>query len=231
MGLFSKISKGIGKLFGGGQIDSGYGQASAEMAPWRNFGQQYGLSGLRELMEGKIDLFALPGIKKSFDAGADAMQRRLAAQGYRGSGNELISLADYTGNFSRDLYNQEFQRRLSMANLGYGASNDLASLFANRGRDAASVQGGGISSLLSLGGMLAGFCWVAEELYGPMSTKTYYLRSYLRTQYKANTLLGFFTRLYSKHGRTWAKKIRHNKLYRVLAKFAFNRIYKLIENK
>lgn len=224
----------VRKIFGGGQSDKGYKQASKDMRPWRDFGQEYGLGGLKELMSGNVDLFALPGVMKSFDAGAESMQRRLSAQGYRGSGNELLSLADYTGDFTRDLYNQEFQRRLSIANLGYGASNDLASLFANRGRDAAAIQGGGVNSLLGLGGTIAGLfgiCWVAEELYGPMSPKTYYLRSYLRAQYKANTLLGLFTRLYSKYGRTWAEKIKYNKLYRIIAKFVFNRIYRLSENK
>lgn len=63
-------------------------------------------------------------------------------------------------------------------------------------------------------------CWVAEELYGEYSIKTWRIRVWLIPK---NNL---FTRLYRTHGKTWARWVRKSRTVRFAARMIWDRIYK-----
>lgn len=77
-----------------------------------------------------------------------------------------------------------------------------------------------------LGGYLGGACWVAEELYGKYSYKTYIIRSYVINHMIDSSILGSFCRLYSKHGTKWASWVRNSKAVRVISKVIWDYLYK-----
>lgn len=139
-------------------------QISELTSPYREFGKSAGIKGLEDLFAGNIDLFAQPGISKSFDAGAEALQRRLAASGFNQSGNELLALADYNGNFSRNLYNDFFNQRFGLAQMGSnaatGTGSNITGLMSSANNVLGSVGQGagaaGFGGLMNMGGFLGG---------------------------------------------------------------------------
>lgn len=87
---------------------------------------------------------------------------------------------------------------------------------------------GGLSGL-GAAAMLAPvgtFCWVAEELYGKHSIKTLAARVYVYRHLNDKSPLGYFCRLYSKHGKKWAGWVRNSKLARVAAHVIWGRLYR-----
>lgn len=86
----------------------------------------------RELMLDPNMITGLPGYQFGMDQGRQAIQRRMAAQG--GGGNEDIALARFTPEYAQRFYEQEFARRMAMAQGRGGmelqsrvAGNNLAS--------------------------------------------------------------------------------------------------------
>lgn len=126
----------LGKLTGSDAAEDAASKARRMVKPFVNFGKR-GITGIEDLLAGNIDLFSLPGVQRSFDSGAEAMQRRLSAQGYRGSGNEMLALADYTGDFSRGLYNDYFGQMFNLASLGANAAAGAGTNTVSAGNTAA----------------------------------------------------------------------------------------------
>jgi hypothetical protein len=97
---------------------------------------------------------------------------------------------------------------------------------------AANAQGWG-----SVGGAVLGAatyawlaCWVAEELFGKDSEKTWDIRAYVMAHHAHRGPIGIFARLYSQHGETWAKYIAGkgwtNRLARRGFELLFNALHK-----
>ena len=99
---------------------------------------QYG-DMLDALMKDPSSIQRVPG----YAAGLQAVERKMAGQGYNGSGNMMDALANYGGNF----YNQEVQRLIALSGAGAtpGAGGAAAGQMYNSGVDTAS------KSLASLG--------------------------------------------------------------------------------
>src|SRR5687768_10237588 len=103
----------VRKLTGAAGAAAAGNRARKDALPFMEAGKG-ALGRIDKLMAGEIDLFGQPGVMKTFDAGAEALQRRMSASGFGGSGNELLGLADYTGNFTRSLYNDFFSQNMGM---------------------------------------------------------------------------------------------------------------------
>jgi len=84
-------------------------QASQAADPWARYRAQYG-DQLNQLMQNPSQIQNIPG----YEAGMQAIQRSLAAQGYQGSGNMMNAMAQYGGNF----YQQQLQNLSSLAGVG-----------------------------------------------------------------------------------------------------------------
>lgn len=117
---------------------------------------------LNSLMNDPSSITKVPG----YDAGLQAVERRMASQGFNGSGNMMTALNKYGGDF----YNQEVNRlmQLSGANAapgsgsaagmqGYMNANDLASRslasMGYGGRAATNAQNPAIAAFLKLLGL------------------------------------------------------------------------------
>ena len=85
-------------------------------------------------------------------------------------------------------------------------------------------QSGLLSGLVGLGSTLALTCWVAEELYGADSVRTWRIRIYLMQKHDV------FTNLYRKYGRTWARWVKKYPLVRSVAKVIWDRLYRKAQN-
>lgn len=118
-----------------------------------------------------------------------------------------------------------FQQELMALGLGEGEIRQMTQAFeaqANRqggfqpyqsghaGSGSVDMSGGG-------GSASAGSCWVAEVLYGVDSDKTSKLRQYFKDKFDSDGITGWFSRLYSKHGKKWAAVVDKNILARSVA--------------
>lgn len=70
---------------------------------------------------------SMPGYQFQLDAGLDAVQRKMAASGYRGSGNEAIALNNFAQDYAGGYFNNEVGRlsQLAGAQFGPGTSGSL----------------------------------------------------------------------------------------------------------
>lgn len=106
----------------------------ARMSPFDQFRAGYG-GRLQALERGApMDISSMPGYK----AGLQAVERRMAAQGYTGSGNAMSAI----GNFGNDFMQQEMQRLAVLG--GAGAAPGAGAIAANqlRGQSLASMAYG-----------------------------------------------------------------------------------------
>jgi hypothetical protein len=106
-------------------INSSINQASAAVQPYNTFGQQYGLGGLADLINGKVKLEDTPGYQFALNQGLNSITKTASASGFRGSGNVLYDLANYSSGLASKTYSDEFTRRYNLAQLGEvaGVSN------------------------------------------------------------------------------------------------------------
>lgn len=105
---------------------------------------------LSQLMADPSKITTMPG----YTAGMQAVERRLASQGYLGSGNMMTAMAEYGGSF----FDKEANRLASLAGANIGPSGGgVLMQGANSSYDAAS------KALASLG---FGVKDIARILYG-----------------------------------------------------------------
>lgn len=94
---------------------------------------------------------------------------------------------------------------------------------------AANQQGWGTAIGTGIG-LIAAFCWVAEELFGKGSSKTAIIRRYLIAHFNDRSPLGLFARLYNRNGEAWARYIAgkgwKNRTARRLAVKFYNALHK-----
>lgn len=113
-------------------------QASAD--PFAGQRAQYAQQ-LSALQANPSSIANLPG----YQAGLDAVQRSMAAQGYQGSGNMMAALQNYGGN----IYDQQMQTLAGLA--GAGANPASAAQIGLMGQKVGMEAGGNAFTLLAKG--------------------------------------------------------------------------------
>lgn len=95
------IASLIASLYGRNQSQSNLESAMNRQDPFGPYRPEYA-SKLSSLVSDPSQLTSLPG----YQAGLQAVQRSMGAQGYQGSGNMMTALADYGGKFYNDAVTQ-----------------------------------------------------------------------------------------------------------------------------
>lgn len=105
-------------------------------SPWQSAGgADLASQQLMALISGKTDVSTLPGYK----AGSQAVERRMAAQGFNGSGNMMAALQEYGGKFYNDAvaqlaglagtqFNPATSGTLAMGGFNNAAATNLAAM-------------------------------------------------------------------------------------------------------
>jgi hypothetical protein len=229
------VKKVIGSITGTSDVNQGAGaakdqlnaaqaQSREDLSPFVSFGKTFGLDALAKLQgpNGQQELENTPGYKFTRDQGIQAVTRNAAAAGFNGSGNVLHDITQFASGLASKTYADEFSRRYNIASLGSNAAAQQANNSMTFGSDQASVSYGAgrdtgamKSNLLTQGtnsAMSAAFifCWVAEELYGVDSVKTYEIRKFVGRHLDDDSDLGRFLQRYQVHGKQWAQDIRED---------------------
>ena len=97
-------------------------QAASMQDPFGPYRAGYA-NDLRALMSDPSRITSMPGYK----AGLDAVERKMASQGYLGSGNMMAALQKYGGDF----FNQETARLAQLAGAQFGPSGGSALISGN----------------------------------------------------------------------------------------------------
>ena len=114
---------------------------------------------------------------------------------------------------------QAQQQSAMTAGLGYAGGRYLASAYGAGGAKAGTTA-------TTAGSGAASACWVAEVLYGPDSFETKTIRAYVLEHMQDKSVFGYFCRLYSKHGKSWADKIKRIKAFRFIARLIWDKLYR-----
>lgn len=151
MGLSKSASSGIGALWNVGsgvygmyqaeQLKRAAEKAAAAADPFRDQRAQY-QARLSALMADPSSITSTPG----YEAGNQAVQRSMAAQGYNGSGNMMAALQKYGGDF----YDKEVARLAGLS--GAGINPGTGGQISLQGNTAAASLAG--QSLNRIGGAL-----------------------------------------------------------------------------
>lgn len=123
-------------------------KAAAQQDPFAGQRAQYGQK-LNDLYANPSNVQALPG----YQAGLDAVTRKMASQGYLGSGNMMTALHDYGGN----AFNAEATRLAQLAGAGFSPSGGNALIAGNTSANnllgqSLATLGYGVRSLEDLAG-------------------------------------------------------------------------------
>lgn len=146
----SSVVDGVGKVFSGvSDYKHGKAMKNVERAGLNTSMDAY--VQLRSLMSDPSKITEMPMYK----AGLEAVQRSLGAQGLTGSGNAILGLAEYGGNF----YQQQLATLSSIARGGtpeYGSGNALSARGLGRISEAAEGGEKAVKSLMTGGTSNAG---------------------------------------------------------------------------
>lgn len=121
-----------------GQI---YGAADTETQPYRSAGSE-AIGGYTELLKDPSRILQDPQYQWTFDQGAEAVRRNMAATGYRGSGNEQIELTKYGQGHANTYMNDYLSRFLPVINAGQTATGQYLSAGQNHGNVTAATNYG-----------------------------------------------------------------------------------------
>ena len=148
VGMVQSGMKGLGVLGNLGALYTGLEQRRAGKALQEEANIRRGYAKQLQALEADpSSITSTPG----YQAGLDAIQRSMAAQGYMGSGNMMVEMAKY----GQGIYDQRFRELSSLAS--GGGEYAAAATAAKAGGTARSVVGAGglaqnISNLLSMWG-------------------------------------------------------------------------------
>lgn len=126
-----------------------YEQGRTDLAPYRSFGENYGLNALKGY--GKFNAPSMDDVYASpdYNLGLKTIENSAAARGGLMSGNFLRSAQDYAGSiydreYSRRMaeYQNELNRLMGYTNLGYGAAGGSAGLASSAGNALAGLRVG-----------------------------------------------------------------------------------------
>jgi len=180
---------------------------------------------------------------------ADASKKRIEQDAPRGGTKNLaleendINKGAQVGNLATQSYLGSFQNLAGLAGQGVGEStsqtgtaiNGLSaagnqySNVANQEAEGKASQLGFISSLAGSGASLAALCWIAEELWGKESYKTFTMRRYFRARLHGHWLGRYAYRMYARYGEGVAEEMRHSPLLRSVMRWIFNRLLWMAE--
>lgn len=118
------IGSGLYGLSQAQKLRSIASQAAATQDPFAAQRAQYGQK-LNDLYANPSNVQALPG----YQAGIDAVTRKMASQGYLGSGNMMAALQDYGGN----AFNAEAARLSGLAGAGFAPTGGQVRVAGNVG--------------------------------------------------------------------------------------------------
>lgn len=154
------------------------------------------------------------GFTQNLAQSARSFQSQLRQQAF----NNRMRLSGQTG-----------QQGLGLASMGdpLGAQNLMAQQ-RFQGAPTTTSRGAGLSDYAQLAGgigMMMMACWVAEVLYGADSIKTHTIRFFVLNHMNDKTLLGWFCRLYKKHGRRWAGAVSQNPMAAFFARIIWDGLY------
>lgn len=116
------LMSGISGLYGLSQADKLKGMAKTAFDradPFGGFRPEYGKQ-LMGLMSDPNSITKDPGYKFAFDQGLTGVERKMAKEGYLGSGNEAIELQKYGMGFASDYLQQKEQFLAQLAGAGMG---------------------------------------------------------------------------------------------------------------
>ena len=126
-----------------------YQQGRTDLAPYRQFGEEYGLNALKGY--GKFNAPTMEDVYSSpdYNLGLRTIENSAAARGGLMSGNFLRSAQDYAGSiYDREYarrqseYQNELARLMGYTNLGYGAAGGSAGLASSAGNALAGLRVG-----------------------------------------------------------------------------------------
>ena len=152
----SAIAGGIAQSKAAKKAAGAAKRARRGFAPYMQLGQ-YGAEQVRELMEEPESFTGSPGYQLRFGEGQRAVERSAASRGKMFSGQLLKELTTYGQGMASQEYQSEFQRRMSMANLGGQAASGAvgaAQLLGQAYRQQGQAQAGmyqGIGKAMSFG--------------------------------------------------------------------------------
>lgn len=147
-GNVASMGSGMGGLAMAGMLNNAAGQASRQADPFGPYRSQYA-----DLMAGitadPSKVTQLPG----YQAGMQAVQRSMAAQGYTGSGNMMAAMQKYGGDF----YNNAMQMYGGLSGAQFNPAS--AAQLGLQGKGAAVDIAGRSLGSLGYGAMMAGNQW------------------------------------------------------------------------
>ncbi len=122
------------------------------------FGEQQSFEAqLMELMATPDVITSLPGYKFNLDQGSENLSRQMAAQGLRGSGNQLAALQSYGENYAMNSFNQQASLLASLSGITAASSPSQALGSAGQTLNTANQQSAAsLNSTFSQLGLLAG---------------------------------------------------------------------------
>jgi hypothetical protein len=124
--------------------------------------------------------------------------------------------------YQQNMFNQMSQNAMGQANL---ANNQWQFNVQNSSNP--FLTGLGVASGVAgtVGSIMSGGCWVAEELYGKDHEKTLTVRRYVHKHKNDNSKLGEFMRAYIERGLEWAQEIKSDLNLRELARKAWDELF------
>lgn len=131
------VGMGLYGLYQAQQTKALAQRASQQQDPFGPQRAQY-QAQLQQLMSDPGSITKTPG----YDAGLQAVTRKMASQGYVGSGNMMAALQQYGGDF----YNQAVQRLMSLSGANISPTSGQVALQGNR--DALTMQGQSLNNIV-----------------------------------------------------------------------------------
>lgn len=159
---------------GAGAARYQFDQARSTLMPYIAFGNN-ALPTLTDLQSNPEALQNSSAYKFRLDQGMNAITRKAAAAGFRGSGNVLYELQNFGQGLASEEYQNEFNRRYSLAQLGQSsaaalagasvqAGNTMANSLTQGGLGAAQAQSGLFGGLAQGAGMGLGYLFATSDL-------------------------------------------------------------------
>lgn len=149
-----------GSSEGAAAINEKFNTSKEWLTPYRDFGENQGLSGLRSLMSSPSSITETPWYQFSMSEGLRGLQNKALAGGKFFSGQTTRDVLKFSQGLASQEYGNEFTRRFSLAELGQKSGAALAgvattsgtalgNIYQQRGQDLASIKGVGAEGLLT----------------------------------------------------------------------------------
>lgn len=173
--LLSLISGGYG-MYQGNKMQGLAKEAFARSDPFGAHREQYAQQ-LQGLMQNPSSFLEDPTYKAALDQGQQAVERRMASQGYLGSGNMAAELQSHAMGFANDYLNQRISQLSGLAGAGMGPNYGAALSGYASGADLTSQGLGSIG--YGVGGLIGGGASAGTEAFSSAGGEAAGLKSML----------------------------------------------------